>query len=307
VDNAWSLAKKRDALRVRARMTRAIRQYFTDRDYLEVETPNRIPAPAPECHIDAIPSEGWFLHTSPELCMKRLLAAGYPRIYQICKCYRGGERGHLHLPEFTLLEWYRAGIDYRELMTDCEELIRFVASSLGKGLVLLYGSDTICLDTPWERISIKDAFLRYAPCSLEAAMAQDRFEETLVRHVEPRLGRTKPTFLYNYPLSMGALARQNREDPTVAERFELYMAGLELANAFSELTDEPEQRRRFTEEEAIRRCAGKTPYPSPEPFLQALGRMPESAGIALGLDRLAMILTGATHIDETVAFAPEEL
>ncbi len=288
-------------------MIRSIRQYFVDRDYLEVETPNRIPAPAPECHIDAVPSLDWFLHTSPELCMKRLLAAGYPRIFQICKCYRHGERGNLHLSEFTLLEWYRAGIDYRQLMEECEDLIRYVASHLGHGHAIVHDGGSIRLDQPWERISVKAAFERYAPCTLEESIARDRFEETLAGHVESHLGRTRPTFLYNYPLSMGALARRNVEDPAVAERFELYMAGLELANAFSELTDEKEQRQRFEEEETLRRTAGKPPYPSPEAFLHALNQMPESAGIALGLDRLAMILANTRQIDDVVAFTPEDV
>jgi elongation factor P--(R)-beta-lysine ligase len=286
-------------------MIQAIRLYFVGRDYLEVETPNRIPAPTPECHIDAIPSESWFLHTSPELCMKRLLATGYPCIFQICKCYRHGERGNLHLPEFTLLEWYRAGIDYLQLMDECEDMIRQVSSYLGFGSVIPYGDDEIHLTHPWERISVKTAFERYAPCSLDESMARDCFEQTLVDHVEPHLGRTQPTFLYDYPLSMGALAREKPGNPAVVERFELYMAGVELANAFSELTDEQEQRRRFQTDEDLRRRAGKFPYPSPEPFLQALASMPPAAGIALGLDRLAMILTGAVIIDDVVAFPPE--
>ena len=288
-------------------MIQVIRQYFIERDYLEVETPNRIPAPAPECHIDAIPSGNWFLHTSPELCMKRLLAAGFPRIFQICKCYRHGERGNLHLPEFTLLEWYRADIDYMQLMKECEELVRHVASCLGYGLIIPFGDSAIQLAGSWERITLSTAFDRYSPCSLPDAILRDCFEEMLVQFVEPRLGQTTPTFLYDYPLAMGALARKNRENPAVAERFELYLAGMEMANAFSELTDEQEQRRRFGQEEALRRGAGKLRYPSPEPFLQALSLMPEAAGIALGLDRLALIMTGASDIGDVVAFTPEEL
>ncbi len=301
------LADKRDALRVRAAMIRAIRRFFIGSGYLEVETPNRIPAPAPEYHIDTIATGDWFLHPSPELCMKRLLASGYSRIFQICKCYRQGERGNRHLPEFTLLEWYRVGIDYLQLMAECEDMIRHVAEDLGLGSIIPYADDKIRLDIPWERITLHDAFDRYSPWSLSESIGRDVFEETLVDHVEPRLGRTRPTFVYNYPLSMGALARANTTDPTVAERFELYMAGMEMANAFSELTDETEQRHRFAEEEAYRRRMGKPPYPSPEPFLTTLDRMPESAGIALGLDRLAMIVTGALRIDDIVAFTPENL
>jgi elongation factor P--(R)-beta-lysine ligase len=305
--DGWPLVKKREILWIRAGMIQAVRQYFIDRGYLEIETPNRIPAPAPEYHIDAVPSGNWFLHTSPELCMKRLLASGYPAIFQICKCFRSGERGGLHLPEFTLLEWYRTGIDYRQLMEECEDLLRHVAGKLGLGHMITYGRDHIRLDGSWERVSVKEAFARYAPCSLEEALSGNRFDDVLATFVEPHLGRSCPTFLYNYPLSLGALARVHPPDPTVAERFELYLAGMELANAFSELTDEEEQRQRFVQEERLRRQAGKVPYPSPEPFLCALSHLSDSAGIALGLDRLAMLMTGASAIDDVVTFTPEQL
>lgn len=301
------LARNRERLRIRAQVIQAVRQFFIDRAYLEVETPSRIPAPAPEYHIDAVPSGDWFLQTSPELCMKRLLAAGYPQIFQICKCFRHGERGDAHLPEFTLLEWYRAGIDYRDLMEECEDLIRSVAKQLGHGDTVSWGRHVVHLASPWERITLKAAFARYAPHSLEETLQNDCFEETLVTSVEPHLGRTQPTFLYNYPLSMGALARPHQKDPTVAERFELYVAGMELANAFSELTDVVEQRQRFLAEEERRRQSGKPPYPSPELFLADLASMPASAGIAMGLDRLVMLLTGAARIDDVVAFTPEEV
>ncbi|MBT8490351.1 MAG: EF-P lysine aminoacylase GenX, partial [Deltaproteobacteria bacterium] len=142
-------ARRNNTLRMRAGIIQVIRDFFIERDYLEVETPLRIPAPAPESHIDAIPSDGWFLHTSPELCMKRLLAAGYSKIFQISKCFRDRERGSLHLPEFTLLEWYRAGIDYREMMNECEELIVFIARSLDRGDTIRYQGTTIDLKKPW--------------------------------------------------------------------------------------------------------------------------------------------------------------
>jgi lysyl-tRNA synthetase class 2 len=192
-------------------------------------------------------------------------------------------------------------------MDECEEMIRHVASRLGHGPVIRYGGSDIRLDQPFERLSLKAAFERYAPCPLEDAIRQDAFEEILSVHVEPFLGAARPAFVYDYPLTMGALARVNPEDPSVVERFELYMAGLELANAFSELVDEKEQRERFAGEEDLRREAGKPPYPLPEPFLRSLAHMPESAGIAMGLDRLAMILTGASRIDDVVALPPELL
>ena len=239
--------------------------------------------------------------------MKRLLAAGLDRIFQICKCHRRGERGDRHLPEFTLLEWYGTNQDYTRLMDDCEALLRFVASALGRGAVLAYGPHAIALDGPWERLTIQDAFSRYAPCSLETAIATGRFEEILTTSVEPRLGTDRPTFLYDYPAAMASLARLRPDNPAVAERFELYLAGMELANAFSELTDPGEQRRRFAAEEAARRRAGKPPYPSPDSFLDDLVHLPPAAGIALGLDRLVMVFADTRTIDEVVAFTPEML
>jgi len=219
-------------LELRARMIQAIRMFFIEQDFLEVDTPLLIPAPAPEPHIDAIKAGTGYLHTSPELCMKRLLAAGYPRIFQISKCFRDGERGKLHLPEFTLLEWYRIGIDYKELMEDCEELILRVARDLGMGEKIPYKGTDIVLKTPWERISLSEAFDRFSPLTLETAIKKDRFDEVLVREIEPCLGRTGPTILYDYPVSLASLARLRRDNPEVAERFEVYMGGVELANGF---------------------------------------------------------------------------
>jgi lysyl-tRNA synthetase class 2 len=304
---AWILAKKRDALRLRARMIQALRQFFHERNYLEVETPVRIPTPAPEEHIDAPLSGDWFLQTSPELCMKRLVAAGYSRLFQISKCFREAERGELHLPEFTLLEWYRQGSDYRDLMAECEDLILHVAGALEKSEALLFRGRRISLRKPWTRISVQDAFTRHATLSLPEALQTGRFDEIMACEIEPRLGVDRPVFLYDYPVALGALARAKEGDAALAERFELYLGGLELANAFSELTDEAEQRRRFEKARQFRRAAGKRDYPSPEPFLRALPAMPDSAGIALGVDRLAMLLTDAAAIDEVVAFTPEML
>lgn len=301
------LAGKKDFLLMRAAILAAIRRFFTSRDYLEVETPHRIPAPAPESHIDAIPSDDWFLHTSPELCMKRLLAADYPRLFQICRCFRGRENGNRHLPEFTMLEWYRAGIDYRELMSECEDLVIDVARDLGKSGEIAYGGKKIRLEKPWERCSVREAFERYASLSLEESLEKGSFDEIVAFEIEPRLNGNRPTFLYDYPLSLGALARRKPGDPALAERFELYIGGLELVNAFSELTDEKEQRNRFRKEEETRRSMGKRPYPMPERFLGVLPEMPESAGAALGVDRLVMLFTDAAEIRHVVAFAPEDL
>jgi lysyl-tRNA synthetase class 2 len=299
----WALARKRPKLEQRARIIQSIRAFFIGRSYLEVETPHRIPGNAPEVHIDAAAAEGWFLHTSPELAMKRLLAAGYPRLFQICRVWRSEERGGRHLPEFTMLEWYRAKVDYRALMEECEELLRRLVPD---GTISWRG-ERIDLTPPWERLTVAEAFARFATVSLEEALATDRFDEVIAFEIEPHLGRDRPTFLTEYPAELAALARKKPGDPRVAERFELYIAGLELANAFSELTDPVEQRQRFENDEATRRTAGKPPYPSPEKFLRELETMPEAAGIALGVDRLVMLLTGAETIDEVVAFTPETL
>ncbi len=299
----WQLAKRRPALEARARIVQAVRAFFIDQDFLEVETPQRIPVNAPELHIDAVRSGAWFLHTSPELCMKRLLAAGYPRLFQICHVWREAERGSRHLPEFTMLEWYRSDADYLNLMDDCEALLRSLVPS---GVLKVRGV-AIDLAGPWQRMTVADAFALYASLPLALALAANRYDEILSCEVEPRLGQDCPTFLYDYPAHLAALARRKAAAPDLAERFELYIAGIEVANAFSELTDPVEQRQRFTADEAARRAQGKEPLPLPERFLTELDNLPPSAGIALGLDRLVMLLTGVATIDAVVAFPPEEL
>ena len=303
----WPLARRKENLQQRDRVLRGIRQFFIEEGYLEVETPHRIPTPAPESHIEAIPSDTWFLHTSPELCMKRLMAAGYHKIFQICRCWRERERGSLHLPEFTLLEWYRTGGDYRSLMEECEELIRSVARAIGVGQKIIFRCREIDLSEPWERISVKEAFHDYTQTFVTEALERNLFDEIMVQDIEPNLGVEKPTFIYDYPVERGALARLKKEDPTVAERFELYIGGLELANGFSELVDSKEQRKRFHAENKNRRSLGKRIYSMPDKFLAELDDMPPSAGIALGVDRLVMVFLDSETIDEVVAFTPEEL
>jgi elongation factor P--(R)-beta-lysine ligase len=303
----WALARRKDALRKRAGIIQSIRSFFAAREYLEVETPHRIPAPLPESHIDSVASGTWVLHPSPEICMKRLLASGYEKIYQICRCWREGERGTLHLPEFTMLEWYRAGHDYRALMAECAALIRTVANDVGIGEALQFHGHEISLGEPWDRISVREAFHSYAGLSAEDALRRHLFDEVMVGEIEPKLGVHKPAFLYDYPAERSSLARLRKDDPTVAERFELYIGGLELANAFSELADPEEQRTRFFAERENRRSMGKPVYPMPEHFLEELEAMPDVAGIALGVDRLVMVLVDASTIDEVIAFAPEDL
>ncbi len=288
----------------RAEIIQGIRTFFINREYLEVDTPIRLPCLIPEPHIEPEQSSGWFLQTSPEMCMKRLLAAGLPRIFQICRCFRRHERGARHLPEFTMLEWYRAGIDYVALMAECAELLRFVAAKIDcpdrSAAALLSKAD-------WEYLTVQRAFALYAPVSVDQALAEDAFDEILVRDVEPNLGRARPTFLHDYPAALGSLARLKNGDNRVAERFELYVNGLELANGFSELTDADEQRQRFHKERAVIEGQGRQPGPMPDRFLADLGELQSAAGIALGVDRLVMLLCGARSIDEVVAFTPETL
>ena len=300
-------AERSKNLRNRAKILGAIRSFFSENDFFEVETPHRIPLPIPEAHIDLIDSGSWVLHPSPEICMKRLLAAGFERIFQLCRCWRNGERGSLHLPEFTLLEWYRTDADYLKIMDDCEALVRSVAAAVGlQNGIHRHGKTTSLVET-WERLTVRDAFHRYSGISAEEALAKDLFDEIMVCKIEPQLGLDTPTFLMEYPSERGSLARKKHGQENVAERFELYIGGLELANAFSELVDSEEQRSRFLQEQQIRAAAGKTVYPLPEKFLQELSSVPPSAGIAFGIDRLVMLLLEAESIDEVVAFTPEEL
>ena len=306
-DDKFILARKRDALKLRASLIQNIRLFFINNNFLEIETPVRIPAPAPEEHIEAMPAGDWFLQTSPELCMKRLLAAGYKRIFQICKCFRCAERGRLHLPEFTMLEWYVAGFDYSQLMNQCAEMIISVANNLGFAGSLAQRGRPINLALPWERITVREAFEKYAPVTLAEALSKNKFDEILVELIEPNLGIARPTFLYDYPAKLGALARLKQDDNSVAERFELYIGGLEMANGFSELTDAVEQRQRFIEAQKLRLKQNYAAYPLPEKFLTSLADLPASAGIALGIDRLAMIFAGVSSIDDIITFAPESL
>ena len=306
-DDQFYLARKSQALQLRASFIQSIRHFFNEQHFLEVETPVRIPSPAPEEHIEAIGSDNWFLQTSPELCMKRLLAAGYPRIFQFCKCFRADERGDKHLPEFTMLEWYVAGLDYLQLMDQCENLLRTAFRGMGHPQDIVWQKTKIHLESPWEKITVADAFSRYAPITCGEALNQGLFDEILVEYIEPHLGCDRPTFLYDYPAKLAALAKIKTSDPTVAERFELYIGGLELANGFSELTDAGEQRRRFEEALTAREAKRWARYAMPEKFLQALNAMPEAAGIALGLDRIIMLLANTEQIDDVVAFPPETL
>lgn len=294
-------------LKKRAALIQAIRTFFISRGYIEVDTPARLPVLIPEAYNEPVESGDHFMQTSPEICMKRLLAeTGCQKIFQICKCYRKNERGDSHLPEFTMLEWYRTQCDYLSLMEECEDLVLEVLQTSGSSSIISVRGNEVSMVKPWERLSVADAFKQNAPISVEQALVENRFDEVLTQFVEPQLGIKKPVFLYDYPAELGALARKKKEDPTLAERFEIYLAGVEIANGFSELTDTDEQRQRFEKELKRIESQGRPVGRMPEKFLEVLPNMPETAGIALGLDRLAMVLFNKEKIDHAVTFIPED-
>jgi lysyl-tRNA synthetase class 2 len=320
---------------------RAVRATFEAEDFLEVETPARVCSPGQEIHLDAIPAgrdlqRDRYLITSPEYHMKRLVASGLPRIVQFCRCFRAEEAGPFHQSEFTMIEWYRAGGSMDDLMRDCEAIVEAAARAAGvwpcakvpasrRGS---HGGESMVLEGSFERTTIRQLLHRHAGIVLrgdesEAEMRllaeragcrvapgaawDDCFYQIFLDRVETHLGTTRPVFVQDWPLPLAALARRKSDDPLTAERFELYAAGLELANAFGELTDTVEQRKRFEEESAIRAARGKAVYPLDERLLAALDRMPPTCGIALGFDRLLMLVTGAASIRDVVAFADDEV
>lgn len=333
------IPSRRAAARARARLNAAVRGTFSAQGFEEVETPCLVAAPGMEPHIRAfevpfVPEtpEGraatLYLHTSPEYAMKRLLAEGFERIFQIARVFRNGEVAALHNPEFSMLEFYRAGADYRAIMADTEAVIEAAAEAVAGEPVAMANGARVDLRPPFERLTVRDALLSRTGLDLrELATAEAlqraaeekghffaagprSFEDVLLQifltAVEPTLGRERPTFLVDYPASMASLARLKPSDPSVAERVELYVGGVELANGFSELTNAVEQRARLLEEQAQRQRAGAPVYPLDERFLEAVGRMPPSSGIALGLDRLLMLLLGAERIDEVLLFPARE-
>lgn len=332
-------ATRRAALAQRQAMLAAVRAFFAARDFAEVETPCLQVSPGLEPYLRTFATtlEGptgeatvLHLHTSPEFAMKKLLVAGVPRLYQLARVFRNGERSPTHHPEFTMLEWYRAGADLTELMDDTEALVRTAARAAGAER-LVHGRHACDPFAPWHRLSVAEAFATYAGLDIlatapdplapdarllkaEAARigvsttAYDRWDDVffkiLLDRIEPHLGIGVPTILHSYPLSMAALARRSPADPRVAERFEAYAAGIELANAFGELTDAAEQRRRFAADAALKYALTGETAAIDEDFLAALDYgLPDSAGIALGFDRLVMLATGAATID-AVLWAP---
>jgi elongation factor P--(R)-beta-lysine ligase len=332
---------KAESARARTRLNAAIRSHLSAEGWEEVETPCLVPAPGMEPHVRAFetvfaPEQGGqsrtlYLHTSPEYAMKRLLADGWRRIFQIARVFRNGEVSGTHNPEFAMLEMYRAGTDYRGIMEDLEALLAACARALHPAgeARLVRGGRAVDLTPPFERLTVDQAFfsragIDLAACGSDAARLRaaaaargldagtegegfdDAFFRVFLAAVEPTLGSSRPTYLLDWPASMAALARLGPGERR-AERFELYVAGLELANGFSELTDAAEQRRRLGEEQALRRRLARPAYPIDERFLEAVGRMPEAGGVALGLDRLLMLLAGARSIDEVLLFPAREL
>lgn len=295
------------ALKKRALIINAVRTFFQENNFLEVETPLRLPAIIPEAHIDSFETEGWFLQASPELCMKRLVNQGHDKIFQICKVFRKKERGEKHLPELTMLEWYAKDETYIDLMTTCQNLIRHIADKMENSLTLNYQGKSIDLNKNFIKLSVKDSFSQFSDTTMEEACTDEKFEEIMSFEIEPNLGINQPVFLYDYPASLGSLAKLKTNNPDFAERFELYIAGIELANGFSELIDQKEQRQRFESERILRKGMGKKDLPMPEKFLTDLSSMPETAGIAFGIDRLVMLFCNLTSIDQAVAFTPEQL
>ena len=329
-------AQRRSA-HARAALAAALRGALSRLGYQEVETPCLVPAPGMEPHIDAFaapfrpegggPERPLWLHTSPEYAMKRLLAAGFERIFQLARVFRNGELSRTHNPEFTLLELYRAGTDYRGAMADTEAAIEAGARALSPDGVPRAARQgrTLDLAAPFEVVTVAEAFRRHAAVDLEACGGdagrlhqaaraaghdpgppgqafEDVFFRVMLAAVEPRLGQGRPTYLTAWPASMAALARLDAADARWADRFELYAGGLELANGFHELSDAAEQRRLLVAEQEERRRLGRPVLPLDEAFLGAVGRLPQAGGVAVGFDRLLMLLTGAASIEEVLLF-----
>lgn len=301
-------------LRERARVLADIRRFFDARGFVEVQTPVMVASPGLDLHLQAFEvvgadrSSARWLSTSPEYQMKRLLADGWERIYQVAPCFRRDEMGARHNPEFTMLEWYRAHAGIDDVMRDTEQLVAAVT-----GGRVHVGDRAIDVHPPLERMPVCDAFARFAGWAEDrtlhaAANDEDRYHRTFVESVEPALERfDRGLFIVDYPATQGSLARKKPGDPRFAERFELYVAGVELCNGFGELVDPVEQRLRFERDQVARRARGLPAYPIDERFLEALTLVPPSGGNALGIDRLTALTCGTTEIAEVMAFGAGEL
>jgi lysyl-tRNA synthetase class 2 len=331
----WARLRRDGGLRIgrlamRAQALRSIRRWFEEEGFLEIEAPLLVPSPGLELHLDAFPVGDRYLITSPEYQMKRLLAAGLPRIYSLGRSFRRGEAGPHHNPEFTMLEWYRAPASWEEIASDVERLCAAVVQALAPSTRIVYQGQQVDLAPPWERLSVREAVQKHAGMNLngDEPVAElirkgraaghripdgttswdDAFFTIFLDAVEPRLGRGRPTILYDWPAPLAALARKKPGDPGVVERFEAYAGGLELCNGFGELVDPVEQRERLEGDLAERRRRGLPEYPIDERFLAALVEgLPPCAGVALGVDRLVMLACDAPAIRDVSAFVVDEL
>lgn len=318
----------------RARIVKAVRDFFWEQDFLEVETPQLVPVPSMEPYLEVFETTlidedrqnyRAFLTSSPEFAMKKLLAAGYKNVFQVCKSYRNQEGWSTrHNPEFTILEWYRSDADYTEIMQDCENLFRFVAKAIN------YTNDKMSFEPTWERISVAQSFEKYAHIDTETLLDHDAlkkraeekgyriepettweeaFNQIFLNEVEPHLGASgKPTILFDYPAEMAALSKRSEADPRFAERFEFYINGLEMGNAFSELTDPEEQLKRLTADREEKRLLGRTLFDVDLELIEALrSGMPRCGGIAVGVDRLCMVFMQVATIQETLFFPATQM
>lgn len=341
----WQKLREDDVFRKRfeqrSEIVFGIRKHFRERGFFEAETPAIVESPDMEPHLSPV-STGIMRHdgkvypasliTSPEYSLKKLLAVGYERIFEIARCFRDGEPWNgMHNPEFAMLEWYRLNADYTEIMSDTEEMVNRLCKLVNGSCFTPDSSvrGSVDLSLPWERVSVSDAFSRYAGLDLGAGIENptgfveqcrkaghdvsvnssfdDAFFKVFLDNIEPKLGKDKPVILYDYPSSMAALAKLKDSDSRFAERFEVYISGIELCNAFSELTDPVEQRARFEIEHESRKLSNLPTFRMDEQLLLALESIDSAAGIALGVDRLVMLLTGAASIDEVLFFPAQDI
>jgi lysyl-tRNA synthetase class 2 len=317
-------------LQQRAAALTALRGFFAEREFLEVETPLLVPSPGLEIHLDAVVADAGYLITSPEYQLKRLLAAGFERIFEVCKCFRANEHGPHHASEFTMVEWYRGFAELDAIVRDTEELVAHVVRAVSGLAIARIAGRSIDVTPPWPRMTVRAAMKQWAnvdvigdePAGVLVAAVRaagievapeaawdDAFFAAFLARVDPAIAALdRPLILEDWPAPLAALARRKPDDPLTALRFEAYVGGLELANAFGELTDPVEQRARFEDDQAVRRARGRAVYPIDARLLAALDEgLPPSAGIALGFDRLVMLATGATSIDQVLAFTAAEL
>lgn len=324
---------------MREKVVDGIRAFFKTNGFHEVETPLLVQHPGTEPYLEVfetklLSADGQtqpaFLLTSPEYAMKKLLVAGMGPIFQICKSFRNGEGiSSRHNPEFSILEWYRPNADYTAIMDDCENLLASLCKMATGGTILKYQGRSYDLTPGWERISVPEAFAKYVGVDLETMLSEEKlkaaaveagytvtsdttweqvFNQFLLNKIEPNLGQTAPTILYDYPASQAALSRRKSTEPRLAERFEFFVAGLEIGNAFSELTDGEEQERRFADELRQRAELGKTPYKMDHDYIEALKvGMPETGGIAVGVDRLVMLFADAATLADVTYFPVQDV